>query len=155
MRNSTFRFKLENKIRRNIYLIFFSILCFCQFPHFIYSQDISKQISEGNKLIKEKKYDEALKVLTEAKNLDDKSPLPDISLGMLFLIKDDLIEAEKYLKSAELKNPDLDAVRYTLALLYEKKGDRTNSIEYWNKLLKNSNFKNTAKKHIQYLEEGK
>ena len=96
----------------------------------LYSQDVNQLVSEGNKLIKEKKYDEAVKILFEAKKLDEKSPLPDISLGMMFLQKNSLWEAETHLKSAEKLDPELCGIQYTIALLYEKKGDKENAIKY-------------------------
>ncbi|PIU84154.1 MAG: hypothetical protein COS68_00275 [Elusimicrobia bacterium CG06_land_8_20_14_3_00_38_11] len=117
----------------------------------LYSQDVNQLVSEGNKLIKEKKYDEAVKILFEAKKLDEKSPLPDISLGMMFLQKNSLWEAETHLKSAEKLDPELCGIQYTIALLYEKKGDKENAVKYWNKLAKNSDFKETAKRHLLFL----
>lgn len=117
----------------------------------LYSQDVNQLVAEGNKLIKEKKYDEAVKMLLEAKKSDDKSPLPDVALGMMFLQKNSLWEAEAHLKSAEKLDPELCGIQYTLALLYEKKGEKENAVNYWNKLIKNSDFKNIAKKHLQFL----
>ncbi|MFA5779425.1 MAG: hypothetical protein WC947_04760 [Elusimicrobiota bacterium] len=126
---------------------------FLIFPlsHFLFSQDVNQLVAEGNKLIKEKKYDEAVKVLFEAKKLDEKSPLPDISLGMMFLQKNSLWEAETHLKSAEKLSPELNGVQYTLALLYEKKGEKENAVNYWNKLAKNPDFKEIAKRHLLFL----
>ncbi|MBI5573428.1 MAG: hypothetical protein HY919_02585 [Elusimicrobia bacterium] len=118
---------------------------------FCYSQDVNQLVVESNKLIKEKKYDEAIKMLLEAKKLDDKSPLPDVALGMMFLRRDSLWEAETHLKSAEKLDPELCGIQYTLALLYEKNGEKENAINYWNKLSKNPDFKNIAKKHLQFL----
>ena len=128
---------------------------FLTFPlsQFLFSQDINQLVSEGNKLIKEKKYDEAIKVLLEAKKSDDKSPLPDVALGMMFLRRDSLWEAETHLKSAEKLDPELCGIQYTLALLYEKKGENEKAILYWNKLVKNPDFKDKdiAKRHLRFL----
>src|SRR3989339_634750 len=107
----------------------------------LYAQDVNQLVAEGNKLIKEKKYDEAVKVLFEAKKSDEKSPLPDISLGMMFLQKNSLWEAETHLKSAEKLAPELGGIQYTMALLYEKMGEEENAVNYWNKLAKNPDFK--------------
>lgn len=125
----------------------------------LYCQDVNQLVAEGNKLIKEKKYDEAVKILLEAKKNDEKSPLPDVALGMMFLQKGSLWEAETHLREAEkyllkeTKKDDksLPAVQYTLAILYEKKGEKENAINYWNKLAKNPDFKDIAKKHLQFL----
>ncbi|HAM38189.1 MAG: hypothetical protein A2474_01380 [Elusimicrobia bacterium RIFOXYC2_FULL_34_12] len=155
MKNLILELNLSQKLRIINCIILFFVFIFCFFSHSAYSQDISEKVSEGNRLIKEKKYEEALKVLLDARGLDVKSPHPDTSLGILFLMKDDLAEAEKYFKSAEQKNPELVAVKYLLALLYEKKGDKENSVKYWSMLLKNTDFRDTAKKHIKYLEEMK
>ena len=119
------------------------------------AQDVNQLVSEGNKLIKEKKYDAAVKVLLEAKKSDEKSPLPDIALGMMFLQKNSLWEAETHLKAAEKLDPELYGIQYTLALLYEKKEEKEKAILYWNKLNKNPDFKNIAKKHLQFLGGGK
>ncbi|MEW6556628.1 MAG: hypothetical protein AB1349_04645 [Elusimicrobiota bacterium] len=126
------------------------------------AQDVNQLVAEGNKLIKEKKYDEAVKILLEAKKLDEKSPLPDVALGMMFLQKNSLWEAEAHLKAAEeylikeakknkQEDKSLPAIQYTLAVLYEKKDEKENAILYWTKLVKNSDFKEIAKKHIQFL----
>jgi tetratricopeptide (TPR) repeat protein len=130
---------------------------FLTFPlsHFLFSQDINQLVAEGNKLIKEKKYDEAVKVLLEAKKSDDKSPLPDVALGMMFLQKNSLWEAETHLKSAEKLDTELCGIQYTIALLYEKKGEQENAINYWNKLVKNPDFKEIAKRHLRFLGGGK
>lgn len=132
---------------------------FLTFPlsHFLFSQDVNQLVAEGNKLIKEKKYDAAIKVLLEAKKLDDKSPLPDVAIGMMFLQKNSLWEAETHLKSAEKLDPELCGIQYTLALLYEKKGEKENAINYWNKLIKNPDFKDKdiAKRHLRFLGGGK
>jgi Tfp pilus assembly protein PilF len=77
--------------------------------------------------------------------------LPDVALGMMFLQKNSLWEAETHLKSAEKLDPELGGIQYTLALIYEKKGEKENAINYWNKLTKNPDFKNIAKKHLQFL----
>ncbi|OQW98655.1 MAG: hypothetical protein BWK68_00310 [Elusimicrobia bacterium A5] len=122
---------------------------------FCYSQDINQLVAESNKLIKEKKYDDAVKILLEAKKSDEKSPLPDVALGMMFLQKNSLWEAETHLKAAEKLDPELSGVQYTLALIYEKKGENEKAILYWNKLSKNPDFKNIAKKHLQFLGGGK
>ncbi|HAX61291.1 MAG TPA: hypothetical protein DCX95_01850 [Elusimicrobia bacterium] len=146
----------SKKLKVKSYWIFFllaysltHLLTFC------YSQDVNQLVAEGNKLIKEKKYDEAIKILLEAKKSDDKSPLPDVALGMMFLHRDSLWEAETHLKSAEKLDPELCGIQYTLALLYEKKGEKEKAILYWNKLVKNSDFKEVAKKHLQFLGGGK
>lgn len=121
----------------------------------LHSQNINQMVAEGNKLIKEGKYDEAVKVLLQAKKTDEKSPLPDVALGMMFLQKNSLWEAETHLKAAEELDPELAAVRYTLALLYEKKGEKEKAIGYWNKLLNKSDFGKIAEKHLQFLGGGK
>ncbi|MDO8734269.1 MAG: hypothetical protein Q7K21_03825 [Elusimicrobiota bacterium] len=117
----------------------------------LYSQDINQLVAEGNKLIKEKKYDAAVKVLFEAKKLDEKSSLPDISLGIMFLQKNSLWEAETHLKAAEKLSPEFSGVQYTLALLYEKNGEKENAVNYWKKLAKNPDFKEIAKRHLLFL----
>lgn len=136
---------------KNYRLILFCIsalLCFCALS---YSQDINQMVAEGNRLIKEGKYDEAAKVLLQAKKADEKSPLPDVALGMMFLQKNSLWEAETHLKAAEELDPELAAVQYTLALLYEKKGEKETAIDYWNKLLNKPDFETIARKHLQFL----
>ncbi|MDD5687034.1 MAG: hypothetical protein PHE88_04270 [Elusimicrobia bacterium] len=140
---------MENKYSK-LFICFFTFLLFSTFCH---SQDgdISQLLADGRKLIKEQKYEEAVKVLLEAKKLDEQSPLPDIALGMMFLQKGSLWEAEIHLKSAERINPEIPALQYTLALLCEKKGEKDNAIQHWNKLLKDSKLKDIAKKHIQFL----
>ena len=123
----------------------------------LHSQDVNQLVSEGNKLIKEKKYDEAVKVLLEAKKIDEKSPLPDVAFGMMFLRKNSLQEAEMHLKAAEKIAPELCGVQFTLALLYEKKDEKENAINYWSKLLRNPDFrdKDIAKKHLRFLGDEK
>jgi tetratricopeptide (TPR) repeat protein len=140
---------MENKYSK-LFICFFAFLFFSTFC-FPKNEDISQLLSDGRKLIKEQKYEEAVKVLLEAKKLDEQSPLPDIVLGMMFLQKGSLWEAEIHLKSAERINPEISALQYTLALLCEKKGEKDNAIQYWNKLLKDSKLKDVAKKHLQFL----
>ncbi|PKM92903.1 MAG: hypothetical protein CVU80_00905 [Elusimicrobia bacterium HGW-Elusimicrobia-4] len=134
-------------------IVLLGIICNLQFAicNYVYSQDVNQLVAESNKLIKEKKYDEAVKMLLEAKKSDDKSPLPDVALGMMFLRRDSLWEAETHLKSAEKLDPELCGIQYTLALLYEKKGEKENAVNYWNKLVKNPDFKEIAKRHLLFL----
>jgi Tfp pilus assembly protein PilF len=140
--------KLKSYLHKVLILTFSFLLSTC-----LYSQDVNQLVTEGNKLIKEKKYDEAVKVLLAAKKTDEKSPLPDTALGMLYLQKDSLWEAEAFLKSAEKIAPELCGVQFTLALLYEKKGENENAANYWNRLIENPDFKDKdiAKKHLHFL----
>ncbi|MFH1540344.1 MAG: hypothetical protein ABID79_00585 [Elusimicrobiota bacterium] len=114
------------------------------------AQDVNQLVATGNRFIKEGKYNEATEVLFEAKRLDSQSPFPDIALGMMFLQKNDLWKAEMHLKTAESLSND-PSVQYMLALLYEKNGNKYDAINYWNKLSRNPNFKETAKKHLLFL----
>lgn len=132
-------------------LLLLPVIPYFLFAAYLHCQDVEYLLAEGKKFIKEKKYDEASKVLMQAKSADEKSPRPDLLLGIMFLKKDSLWEAETHLKAAEKLNPDLAPAQYMLALLYEKKAENEKAILYWNKLSKNPNFKDMAKKHLQFL----
>jgi len=145
---------MMNKIFRNGLsgvLIFaaFSVTAFCENPS--EKNDVYSLVAQGRRLAKEHKYDEAIKIFSQAKNVDPRSALPDTGIGMMFLKMGEYSEAEKYLTAAESLDPNIVPVQYTLAMLYEKLGRSGDAIKYWNKLYNNPEFKESAKKHLKFL----
>jgi tetratricopeptide (TPR) repeat protein len=132
-----------------------ALICFCAISFFsvstCYCEDVQEMVAEGNKLVKEKKYDDALKIFVAARKVDPKSPLPNVALGIMFVQMGEVRDAEAYLKSAEEQAPELVAVHYTLALLYEKDRRPDEAAVYWRKLLNDPDLGDTAKRHMDFL----
>ena len=146
--------KFSKNIRHGFFLFVLAAGClapcvFCQDRPV--NNDVNSLVKEGHRLAKDHKYNEAIQMFAKAKAADPKSALPDTALGMMFLKMGEYAEAERYLDSAEALEPDLAPVQYTLALLYEKQGKNQDAVNYWTKLLNNSQFKDAAKKHLEFL----
>jgi len=144
---------LRNIFSRALFLAAFSVCCFS--TTYCENQggdnDVYSLVAQGRRLAKERKYDEAIKVFSQAKSIDPKSALPDTGLGIMFLKMGEYAESERYLSSAESLDPNLVPVQYTLAMLYEKLGRNGDAIRYWNKLYNNAEFKESAKMHLKFL----
>jgi len=147
--------KIFFKNIRCVISLFVLIICcfvscaFCQDQPV--NSDVNSLVKEGHLLAKDQKYNEAIQMFAKAKIADPKSALPDTALGIMFLKMGEYAEAESYLNSAEALDPNLAPVQYTLALLYEKEGKNADAIKYWNRLLTNEQFKEAAKKHLEFL----
>ncbi|OQA91154.1 MAG: Tetratricopeptide repeat protein [Elusimicrobia bacterium ADurb.Bin231] len=129
------------------------IVVFASHPCCADDGDVSSMISEGHKLVKQQRYQEATQIFAAARRKYPGSPLPDAALGAMFLKMREYSEAEIYLKQAESRDPNLIPVQFTLALLYEKLGNKNMAIQYWNKLKDKEEFKEKAKRHLKYIGE--
>lgn len=148
MRTLTFKNIFSRMLIIAVFSSCFAAAAFCQDNN---TGDVHSLVAEGRRLAKERRYDDAIKVFSQAKTVAPKSALPDTGLGIMFLKMGEYAEAERYLSAAEALDPNLVPVQYTLAMLYEKLGRNGDAIRYWNKLYETSQFKESARKHLKYL----
>jgi arylsulfatase A-like enzyme/uncharacterized protein HemY len=71
----------------------------------------------------QKKYDEALKYYDECASRNPESAASHNAMAAIYLIKDDLAQAERHLDAATAINPRLTNLNYNRAELLEKRGD--------------------------------
>ena len=82
----------------------------------------------ANFYMSKEKLDEAERILRKALSID-KNPIAVRDLGIIYLMKDNNLEAEKYLKEAIRLNPSIKLAHYNLALIREREGDVDSAIK--------------------------
>lgn len=83
------------------------------------------------------RFDEARDLILEALTADPQSPFYNDTAGVLFMKLGDLAKAEEHLQTALAAMPDHPDIQLHMALLYEKKGLREESLKMADNLLAN------------------
>ena len=89
------------------------------------NNNIELILSNGYKLFKSEKYNEAIKVFQKAIELDKQYPKTLFLLGVSFALNGDLKNAKNYLIEASLVAPKNYFVHYNLAKVYLKSVKKT------------------------------
>ncbi|MGC8867633.1 MAG: tetratricopeptide repeat protein [Elusimicrobiales bacterium] len=119
---------------------------------YLYSQTDIEKKEEYIKAVKQK-IEQIKSTLPSIKN-----PLKQyIQIAHLYIDIEDYDSAEEYFKKAIMLDAENPNIYYMLAMLYEKKNDRTKAIESWRNVIrysKNKKIIEIAEKHIEILLSG-
>lgn len=97
---------------------------------------------------------EAVEILNDAVD-ENPTAARFMALGIVHLQRDEYDLSYANLQEALARDPNLAPARYTLAMLYEKKGAHSEALEEWKKFLtisRKKKFREMAEKHIEQLE---
>lgn len=138
-------------IRKKIYLL--TAVLFACISLLNAQENILKRVLA---LIDEGKSEEAVAVLKDELSKDAENPDVHLSLGIVYLERNEFEKSEQaLLKTLELQ-PGSVVAYYTLAMLYEKQDKLGEAKEMWMKVLENTeeeDLKDLSDKHIRQIEE--
>jgi tetratricopeptide (TPR) repeat protein len=134
-------------------LFLLNISCF-------YQADLLGQetVADAANLLNSKKYEEAIALLEKLHIENPESTDISLTLGIAYLQIEQYDSAERYFIEVTMKKTDSLPARYSLAMLYEKKGSYGEAIGEWLKVISltdREDLKNLAEKHIKQLETKK
>lgn len=85
-------------------------------------ENVSELFNQAVELLKEKKYDESIKLLKQVTAASDKHSAPFVNLGIAYLKTGKIEESEQSFKKALAINPDHPVTNNELAIAYRKSG---------------------------------
>ena len=128
-------------------LFLLNISCFCQ-----------GTVTDAVNLLNSREYEKAITLLEKLHIENPESTDISLTLGIAYLQMEQYDSAERYFREVTMKKPDCLPARYSLAMLYEKKGSYGEAISEWLKVISltdREDLKNLAEKHIKQLETKK
>ena len=96
---------------------------------------IAELLKEGDSLIRDGKYDEALKKYQEASDMNEEKADPHYKIGVAYYFLKDYKKAVESYKKAIRINPKYVKALNNLALIYDKQGEDTEAVIMYKKAL--------------------
>lgn len=119
------------------------------------SDEVETYLRDGIEFANQGQYNDAIKELNKALELDETDINTLCALGTVYVYKDMYEEAIETLRKAIKIDSKASVPYYVLAMVYEKQGEYKKAVVQWRNFIKVSSNKElvkVAKKHIERLK---